>query len=97
MTEKKRLEMKRSKRREGFLALALISPYLVVFLLFTLIPFLLGFVFSFMRYNPYTPEENSFYGFNNYINIFNFDLPISSRSGNRLPPCSCSTSWRCLA
>ena len=65
MTEKKRLEMKRSKRREGFLALALISPYLVVFLLFTLIPFLLGFVFSFMRYNPYTPEENSFYGFNN--------------------------------
>ena len=77
MTEKKRLEMKRSKRREGFLSLALISPYLVVFLLFTLIPFLLGFVFSFMRYNPYTPEENSFYGFNNYINIFNFDLPIS--------------------
>lgn len=69
--------MKKSKRREGLLALALISPYLVVFILFTLVPFLLGFVFSFMRYNPYTPEENAFYGFTNYINIFNFDLPIS--------------------
>lgn len=77
MTEKRKHEMKMSKRREGLLALALISPYLIVFLLFTLIPFLLGFVFSFMRYNPYTPGENSFYGFNNYINIFNFDLPIS--------------------
>ena len=37
----------------------------------------MGFVFSFMRYNPYMPEENTFYGFRNYINIFNFDLPIS--------------------
>ena len=75
--EKKKAERRRSKRRETCLAFALISPYLIIFILFSVVPFLMGFVFSFMRYNPYMPEENTFYGFRNYINIFNFDLPIS--------------------
>ena len=75
--EKKKAEMRRSRRKENLLALALISPYCIIFLLFTLIPFVLGFVFSFMQYNPYMPEENGFIGLRNYINIFNFDLPVS--------------------
>lgn len=75
--EKKKAERRRAKRRETCLALALVSPYLIVFLLFSVVPFVMGFVFSFMRYNPYMPEDNTFYGFRNYINIFNFDMPIS--------------------
>lgn len=73
----KERERRRSKRREAALAWLLCSPYLIVFLLFTLIPFAMGFVFSFMRYNPYMPEENRFVGLTNYLNIFNFDLPVS--------------------
>lgn len=76
-SEFKRAELKRSKRREHLLALALISPYIVIFLLFTVVPVVMGIAFSFMRYNPYSPEENTFYGFRNFINLFNFNLPIS--------------------
>lgn len=74
--------MRRNKRRENAVALALISPYMIIFILFTAVPFLLGFVFSFMRYNPYMSEENEFIGFLNYQNIFNFDLPISQSFWN---------------
>ena len=70
-------EQKKRKRQEALLALALISPFLIVFVLFTLIPFIMGFVFSFMRYNPYFPEQNQFIGLQNYVNIFNLSNPIS--------------------
>ena len=79
---KKKAEMRRSKRRENMIAFAMISPYCIIFVLFTLVPFLLGFIFSFMRYNPYMPDENEFLGFQNYLNIFNFDLPISKSFWN---------------
>lgn len=75
--KKKIEEQKRRKRQEVILGLALVSPFLIVFLLFTLIPFLMGFVFSFMRYNPYMPEQSDFVGLQNYINIFNYKNPIS--------------------
>ena len=41
-------EMNKSKRRQALLAFALISPYVIVFVLFTLIPFVMGFLMSFM-------------------------------------------------
>lgn len=75
--KRKIAEQKKRKRQEALLALALISPFLIVFVLFTLIPFIMGFVFSFMRYNPYIPEQNQFTGLQNYINIFNLSNPIS--------------------
>lgn len=70
-------EQKKAKRKESLCAWALISPYLIVFIMFTLIPFVLGFVFSFMKYNPYASEGNEFYGFQNYINLFNTNLGVS--------------------
>jgi len=78
----KRAEQKKSKRREQFMAFALLSPYLIIFLLFTLIPFIMGFVFSFMKYNPYMPETSEFVGLNNYINLFDFSLPITKTFWN---------------
>ena len=75
--KQKKAEMIKSKRKEGLLSFALISPYLIIFVIFTLIPFILGIVYSFMRYNPYDSSMNEFHGFGNYINIFNFDLPVS--------------------
>lgn len=73
----KNRDRKKYRRKETLLALGMASPYIIIFTLFTLIPVLLGFVFSFMRYNPYAPEENTFIGFQNFINLFNFDLTIS--------------------
>jgi len=70
-------EKNRRSRREALLAWAMISPFLVVFLVFSVLPFLMGFVFSFMRYNPYFPEQNQFIWLQNYLNIFNYSNPIS--------------------
>lgn len=75
----KERQRKAAKRREHFLALVLISPYFIVFLLFTVIPFIMGFVFSFMQYNPYMPEQNEFIGFDNFARIFDFGDPISQK------------------
>ena len=75
--EQKKRTMNRSKRKQMLCALALISPFCIIFLLFKLIPTLLGAVFSFMQYNPNMSEGNSFIGLQNYLNIFNFDLPVS--------------------
>lgn len=68
--KEKTAELKKSKRREVFLALALMSPYLICFIIFTFIPVILGFAFSFMRYNPNFPNESEFIGFQNYLNLF---------------------------
>ena len=56
-------QQKARKRKEALLALLLMSPFLVVFLVFTVIPFIMGFVFSFMSYNQYLPEGNKFVAF----------------------------------
>ena len=77
--QQKKAELKRSKRKQGMVAFALISPYLIIFILFTLIPVILGFGYSFMKYNPHNPTQNGFIGFDNYLNIFNFDLAVSKR------------------
>ena len=70
-------QQKARKRKEALLALLLMSPFLVVFLVFTVIPFIMGFVFSFMSYNPYLPEGNKFIAFDNYLIILDFNHPIS--------------------
>lgn len=75
-------EQKKRKRQEALLAFALISPYLIVFVLFTLIPFVMGFVFSFMQYNPYYPEQNEFIGFQNFATMLDFSHPISKQFWN---------------
>ena len=71
------LERKKQRRREQLAAWLMILPYLLIFIVFTVVPVVMGTGFSFMRYNPYDSTENAFFGFQNYINIFNFSLPIS--------------------
>ncbi len=78
----KKAQQKRAKRKEHLLALILISPYFIIFILFTVIPFIMGFVFSFMQYNPYMPEQNEFMGLDNFIKVFDPSDPISQRFWN---------------
>lgn len=73
----KRKEQRRQKRKETGLAMLLLSPYAIIFILFTLLPIVLGFVFSFMQYNPFNGEQNAFVGMQNYFNIFDFSKPIT--------------------
>ncbi len=58
-------------------ALLLLSPYLIIFIVYTLVPFVMGFAYSFMKYNPYDPSATEFVGLKNYLMIFDFDNPIS--------------------
>lgn len=75
--EQRKAQQKRAKRREAGLALAMIAPFLLIFIFFTFIPFIMGFVFSFMKYDPYAPETSAFVGFLNFKNIFDFSNPIT--------------------
>ncbi len=76
IAEKKKAQ-KKSLRKESAFGMALIAPYILIFIIFSIIPTVMGVVFSFMSYNPYNTADIRFVGFQNYINIFNFDLPIS--------------------
>lgn len=72
-SKEKKAELKKSKRREVFLALALMSPYIISFVIFTFIPVIIGVAFSFMRYDPNFPANSEFVGFQNYVRLFKAD------------------------
>lgn len=67
-------EIKREKRNQGIrkysLALGFILPFVIFFILFTLVPLLMGVGLSFFKYNPNDPSKMEFVGFNNYSEIF---------------------------
>lgn len=75
----KQKELKRTKTLENLLGWLMVSPYVLIFVTFNLIPLILGFVFSFMKYNPYVESNNGFCGLQNYINIFNLDNAVSAQ------------------
>lgn len=66
---KKKAETKEFFKRYG-MALAFISPFCLLFIVFTLIPLLYGLVISLCTYNPYDPSYTSFVGLSNYFMIF---------------------------
>lgn len=73
----KNLEQRRQTRKQYIKGFALISPYLLIFVLFTIVPFVMGLTMSFMRYNPSNTGGNVFIGLQNYINLFDFNNVIS--------------------
>lgn len=73
----KNLEQRRQTRKQYIKGFALISPYILIFVLFTIVPFVMGLTMSFMRYNPSNTAGNEFIGLQNYINLFDFNSIIS--------------------
>ena len=73
----KKAEQRRQIRKQYAVGLALISPYVLIFVLFTIVPFVMGVTMSFMRYNPSNTAGNAFVGLQNYINLFDFNNIIS--------------------
>jgi multiple sugar transport system permease protein len=68
--DKKRVPLSPLQRREIRWGLLFISPWLIGFLLFALIPTLASLGFSFTNYNPIRPEETELVGFSNYARLF---------------------------
>lgn len=66
--------IKKSKResnaREEGVGVAFLSPFIINFILFSIIPLGFGIVMSFFNYNPYNSENITFVGFKNYLYIF---------------------------
>ncbi len=66
----KKKEYQKSKIKQSFLGLGLTTPYLIIFIIFSLVPVFSGIVMSFMNYNPYDLSNNEFIGLKNYIDLF---------------------------
>ena len=75
--QQKKAEQRKARAREVALAVLMISPYFIIFILFQFIPFVMGIAFSFMKYDPFFPEQGEFVGLKNFINIFDFNNTIS--------------------
>lgn len=79
-------ERKRANRREQGLSMAILSPFVIIFVLFSVVPFIMGFAYSFMRYDPYNSDYTAFNGFKNYSNLFNSDIPVSKQFWDSFAP-----------
>lgn len=75
--ELKKKAQRKSRMKESAFGMALLCPYIIVFVLFSIVPMVMGIVFSFMQYNPYNPADSHFIGLQNYVNMFNLDIAIS--------------------
>ena len=53
-------EQRKQGLREYGLAMVFVLPFVIFFVLFTLVPLLMGVVLSFFGYNPNSPEQMQF-------------------------------------
>jgi multiple sugar transport system permease protein len=58
------------KLKKGLTPLVFLIPYLTIFSIFFIIPFIYGIVISFFDWNLFYPEQTTFVGFNNYYRIW---------------------------
>lgn len=63
----KRTPMTKSEKREARWGLFFLSPWMIGFLLFYLLPMIASFVFSLTKFNPAVPEDIIYIGFTNWI------------------------------
>lgn len=59
------------RTREAKWGFIFLSPWLLGFLIFTLLPMVASLAFSFTNYNPTHPDEMTFIGLSNYARLFN--------------------------
>ncbi len=77
---------KRAVLKDNIIAWGLIAPYIIIFVVFTLVPVILGVVYSFMQYNPLQPENATFVGLQNYLDIFDVDKTFGRRFWESFAP-----------
>lgn len=69
-SDDKKKAYKRSMRRSQGLGMLFVLPFVLFFVLYTLVPLLMGVGLSFFDYNPNKPDKMAFVGLLNYIDIF---------------------------
>ena len=70
LSDDKKKAYKRSMWRNQGLAMLFVVPFVLFFVLYTLVPLIMGVGLSFFDYNPNKPGEMSFVGFLNYADMF---------------------------
>lgn len=68
---------RRQRVKEQISAYALLSPFIIVFVIFSLVPFIMGFIYIFLQYNPYDVGATQFYGLKNFEMLFNSEISMS--------------------
>ena len=68
--ELKRKELRKYKLKNNLYGYLMVLPFVLIFIVFSLVPFISGIVMSFMKYNPYNSLENEFIGLKNYMDLF---------------------------
>ena len=69
LSDDKKKAYKRSMWRSQGLAMLFVVPFVLFFVLYTLVPLIMGVGLSFFDYNPNKPGEMSFVGFLNYADL----------------------------
>lgn len=64
--KKPKIKMTKSMKKEARWGLLFLSPWMIGFLAFYLLPMLASFAFSLMNFNPAVPDESVFIGFENW-------------------------------
>lgn len=74
-------QIQRKRRQAGTLGkyfYVFILPAFIVYLLFSIVPFLYTFYYSFTDYTDMNPVNLSFVGLKNYIKVFNTPLMMTA-------------------
>ena len=77
---------RRQRAKEQVSAYALLLPFIIVFVLFSLLPFVMGFVYLFMKYDPYNLSATQFYGLKNFDMLFNTEISMSKEFWESFAP-----------
>jgi multiple sugar transport system permease protein len=70
--------MTKLERHEGYWGFIFLSPWILGFLVFTVVPMLASLYFSVTNYNPIHPEEMRFIGMSNYQRLFHDPLVLNA-------------------
>ncbi len=68
---------RRQRVKEQISAWVLLAPFIIILLLFAVLPFVMGFVYVFLRYDPYNVSSTQFYGLKNFEMLFNSNISMS--------------------
>jgi multiple sugar transport system permease protein len=76
LKKESKVPMTESRKKEARWGLFFLSPWMIGFLLFYLLPMIASFGFSLLRFNPAVPDESIFIGFTNWQRAIMVDSEV---------------------
>ncbi len=74
------LARRRQRVKEQVSAWALLAPFIIILVVFAVVPFAMGFVYVFLQYNPYNVGATQFIGLKNFATLFDVEGVSMSQS-----------------